>query len=465
MADTTPEIAIVGGRGSGKSTVAITKEIRHSVKYPGIKEFLFRFSEKDCEQKLIPFYKEMCQEEGVSPEWESRESCFHFDNGSQTFIFGLRAVSAAQRYSKMRGLGVARILNDQSEELDLSVGSEIRLSLRQPGFPKQLTFVANPPDMHHFLPKQFPVGVETRFKNRKLYQLSLYQNKHFPLDSLRELEQAYPPSHPNYKTLILGQYGTSVTGETIYGNIFQRAQHVGQVVYDPSQPLLEAFDFGKLNPCWVVAQRPFSGGLHLLGGIIGFEMFLEDFIPIVEDYRRRWFLNLQRDQVKTCCTLSVSQESGSAMIQVEQLKTAGFRPTWTPGGNSPDMVLAMIERQAHYLRRRGSGGREMFRVNNAEDRWLRASSEGIEPSAFMAYAYEGGYAWDEHNISVGRNEIKQPKSDEWYEFAMRCVEAIELNFGVGQETPEQRAAREKAARERQMASSAPHGGPHSWLGY
>lgn len=468
LSDTTPELAVIGGRGSGKSTVCVTKEIRYSKNFPGIKEFLFRVSEKDTESKLIPFFKEMCDHEKEYPAWNNSESAFVFGNGSITFMFGIRTTSAAQRYAKIRGLGVARLYGDQMEESGSDLGLELRASLRQPNFPKQLTYGANPPSDFHWLAKQFPIGVEHRFKNRRLYQLSIYDNKFLPAETLRELEQAYPPSHPNYKTLLLGQYGVSVIGEPIYGEMFRRDLHVRPIAYKPELQLVEAFDFGQLNPCWIIGQRPRGGGMHWLGGVIGQEMYLVDFIPIVQEYRSRWFPNADTTQIRTACTLSQSRKLGNLVMGVEELRAADFHPAWKEGSNSPDVVLALIERQASYMRRRGGDGAEMFGINNAEDRWWKADREGMSHSPFMSYAYEGGYSWSQTmdgkpvTVSVGRNEFRQPHPDSWYEFPMRCAEAIELNFSVKRPTEAERFAAEQQAR-RGPTSDAPQRSPHSWL--
>jgi hypothetical protein len=258
-----------------------------------------------------------------------------------------------------------------------------------------------------------------------------------------------------------------VSGEAIYGKLFNRKLHVWPISYDRRTPLLECFDFGKLSPCWVVAQRPYTGGLRLLGGLIGLDLFLEDFVPVVQRYREQWFPNLRPDEVKTCCTLSISRDDGNKLTSVQQLRAAGFKPRWVEGSNSPDTVLALIEAQANYLRRRGADGREMLGINEADDHWLRVSNEGIEPSAFMTFAYEGGYAWRQKDdgkpltVSVGRNEVLQPAADEWFEFPMRCVEAIELNFGTPRPTDEERHARGQGRRVRWLQYG---NGPMSFTG-
>ena len=426
MDDETPEIAIMGGRDSAKSWTWLTKEIRALQKYPGIRSFLFRMTEKDTETKLRPLFRELCDYEGVFPEWDKEESGFLFPNGSKALMFGLKAMSSAQRYSKLRGLGVSRVGNDQSEELERDIASELRFSLRQPGFPHQLIFVGQPPDFHHWLPKDFPVGVETKFKNRRLYQLTLFDNPHLPRAQLQEILQAYPEDHPNYRTLVLGQYGTTVTGEAIYRKLFSRSNHLRPLQFDPRRPIFECFDFGQLNPCWIVAQQPAGGGLHLLGGLIGLEMFLADFLPVMWNYRQSWFPSAR---IESCCTLSCPYNTDGHRF-IEPLAAMGIHPVWQEGSNSPQNVLAMIERQATYLRQRGMDGKERFSINDDQSKWLRVAEDGVEPSQFMAYAYEGAYAWSDKTISVGRNELKQPHADGWFEFSMRCVEQIELNFGI-----------------------------------
>lgn len=460
----TSELCVLGARDSGKTTVCVYKEIQMLMQHPRLKSFLFRFSDTDTQSKLVPFFREMCLEEfQEKPAWDSKELCFNFSNGSIAYMFGLKATTASQRYSKMRGLGVARVFAEQAEELPTDIGLELRAALRQPGFQHlyQLTYCANPPDERHFLVKQFPA--DGRYKNRKLFHLSLYDNAHnLSKDTIRQLEQAFPPEHPKHKTIILGLPGVNVTGEPIYGKLFQQKLHARTLAFNPKLPLLEGFDFGQLNPTWVVAQRPYAGGLHWLGGIIGLELFMEDFLPIVQEYRATWFPDLKPEQVKTCCTLSVSKHEGLRFTGVQQLREAGFHPVWKTGSNSPDIVLALIERQASYLRRRGMDGQEMLAVNDDESHWLKASSEGVDPSQFMLQAYMGGYSWSEKTVSVGRNEVRQPEPDEWFEFPMRCAEAIELNFSVKRPTEAERFAAEQQARRGPTSDSQPQS-PHSWL--
>lgn len=427
----TPELCVLGARDSGKTTVCVYKEIQQLVRWPKLKSFLFRFSDKDTQSKLVGFFREMCSDEfNEKPEWDAQELCFNFANGSIAYMFGLQATSQRQRYSKLRGLGVSRCFAEQAEEIENDIGLELRAALRQPGFEKQyqLTYCANPPHRKNWLIQQFPV--DQRFKSRKLFSLSIYSNAHnLAPSTIEQLEQAFPVKHPKHRTIILGLPGVNVTGEPVYGDLFNHESHVRPLAYDPKLPLLEGFDFGSLNPCWVVAQRPYAGGINWLGGILAQQLFLTDFLPIVAQHRAEWFPELTAANVRTCCTLSKNVETQTAnTLGVEQLREAHFHPVWKEGSNSPDTVLDLIERQASYLRQRGADGKELLGVNADLTRWLTATKEGLEPSPFMAEAYGGGYAWSEKKVSVGRNEMKQPQPDDWFEYPMRAAEAIELNF-------------------------------------
>ena len=57
LTDTTPERCVLGARDSGKTTVCVYHEIKMLVDNPKLKSFLFRFSDKDTQSKLVPFVR------------------------------------------------------------------------------------------------------------------------------------------------------------------------------------------------------------------------------------------------------------------------------------------------------------------------------------------------------------------------------------------------------------------------
>jgi hypothetical protein len=71
--------------------------------------------------------------------------------------------------------------------------------------------------------------------------------------------------------------------------MFNRALHVQPLTYNPKLPLLEGIDFGRHHPCIVWAQYTPYGQIHYLGGLMGQDLFLEDFLPVAKQYRAQWF--------------------------------------------------------------------------------------------------------------------------------------------------------------------------------
>lgn len=468
MADTILEISCEGGLSAGKTTAALTKVLRSLMAFPGIEWFSCRYSSTDTDTKLRPAFEKICASEfpDEMPTWDAKQLAYNFPNGSRCYMFGVKSADALSRYSKLRGLGVAGIYVDQSEELPADISLELRARLRQPNYPHQLIFTPNPMNVDSWQAKQFPE--DNHIKGRRLYQIALYDNeKNLPADMITSLEAAYPPEHGKYASVILGKRGLNIMGDPIYEAAFQRKVHVRPIAYDGDVLLLEAFDFGKTNPAWVCAQQRYTGGISYLGGILGQNLFLEDFLPIVRKYRTEWFPALTKAGVKTCATMSQSlvARAGAKFTGLNILREAGFPAQWRDNGNSPDVVIAIIERLAAYMRRRTLTGEESLGVNDNPQRWLRASREGIEPCPFIAQAFEAGYVVDAHTISVANNEVRQPRADGWFEHGMRCCEAIELHFCADQPTPEQRDQRTMKARQQQDTGGAMPSGPGSWMAW
>ena len=192
--------------------------------------------------------------------------------------------------------------------------------------------------------------------------------------------------------------------------------------------------FGKHHPCVVWAQYTPYAELQVLGGIMGQNLFLEDFAPIVQQYRARWFPGAL--EVHTCCDPAGSHDNsqGVKLNGVSVLTDLGFSPTYKVDSNSPSIRAATIERLAGYMRRRSPMG-EAFGIDT--ERWLRISPEGVIPMKFLTDGLEVGYVWDQHMVSVGSKQIRKPKKDGWYEHGQNCLEYLEHNFGGVQPTLEQ----------------------------
>lgn len=461
MLDATPEIDLEGALSSGKTTAALWKVWQSLHDHPGIRWWIGRYGDGDTQTKVRPAFETICQQAGEVPIWNAKELAYDFSNRSKCYAYGLKSPDAMSRYSKLRGMDVAGAYEDQTEELPEDIGLELRARIRQQGFPHQLLFSPNPPNVTHWLARQFPDNNSK--PGRKLYSISIHDNAHnLNPSTIAALLAAYPPEHAKHRSVILGKRGVNVNGVPVYAGHFARSAHVGATRYDPHRPLLLALDFGKHHPCVVVGQQPYSGGLHLLGGLLGQDLFLDDFLPIVKQTLAQWFPS-QPGGIQICCDPAGSHQNsqGTRFNGVDIVRRFGWAPSWRDNANAPDVRGGCIEALGAHMRRRTADG-EAFQVESDPARWLRVSGDGPHAEPFVVDALEAGYVWDEHMVSVGNKQIRKPKKDGWFEHGMNCTEYLELTYGADRPTQEASAAR-KAKRESAGGVPMPRG-PMSWAG-
>ena len=433
MQDESPEIDLEGALSSGKTTACLWKVFNSLQEKPGIHWWIGRYGDGETQTKVRPAFEQVCHAAGGVPAWDAKELAYLFPNGSKCFSYGLKSPDALSRYSKMRGMGVGGIYNDQTEELPEDFSLELRLRLRQPGFPHQLIFSPNPPNVSHWLALQFPV--DQSIPGRKYYSVSIHDNAHnLPAPLLEAALLAYPPEHAKHRSVILGKRGMNVTGEPVYKGAFVRALHEGRAEFDPALPLEMALDFGKNHPCAVFRQVTPVGQVRFLGGILGQSLYLDDFCNLVLQYRATWFP--QASEIRECCDpAGMVDTSHGTHGAWKTLREKGIRPRSQPDSNSPLMRLAAVERMAAQMRRRAADRAEAFIISKSE-RWLTISERSTSVDRFLADGFEAGYVWDEHLVSVGNKQVRKPKKDGWYEHGQNCAEYLELNFGLAPPVPE-----------------------------
>ena len=443
--DATRHLDLEGAIRSGKTTVALHKVLTDCCTYPGIHCLICRFSDDDTRTKLRPMWEQTCLDAGVPCPWYAGGKYYHLLNRSRVYAFGLKSQSLTERYSKFRGVTLAKVYIDQAEELPFDVYEELTGRLSQVGYPQQIILTPNPPNDDHWLARRFPE--DNRFAAHRYYRVSLYDNAHnLSPETIAGLEVAYPPGHAKHGPMLLGIRGLNVIGMPVYGALdprepesaaFQRGRHVRPLDLDQQLPLYEALDFGKHHPCVVWAQYTPYAELHILGGILGQHLDLETFAPMVQQYRGQWFPNAL--EVQTCCDPAGSHASSQGLRDnaITVLEELGFTPRWKADSNSPVVRDAMIERIKSYLRRRSPRG-EAFGIDPR--RWLRISPTEVVKQAFVIDAFEAGYVWDKLMVSVGSKRMRKPLKDGWYEHGMNCVEYLEHNFGGVQPTLEQTLA-------------------------
>jgi hypothetical protein len=200
-----------------------------------------------------------------------------------------------------------------------------------------------------------------------------------------------------------------------------------------------ALDFGKHHPCAVFRQVSPLGQARYLGGIMGQNLYLDDFLELVLRKRSEWFPDPV--SIRECCDpAGAADTSHGTQGAVKILREKGIQPAFVLDSNSPTMRLAAIERMASNMRRRAADRQEAFAINADFEHWIRVSDSGTALDRFLSDGFEAGYVWDEHMVSVGNKQMRKPKKDGEFEHGQNCAEYLELNFGSAppKKKPEQK---------------------------
>lgn len=423
----TREEDIEGALRASKTTLCLRKRLKKALRYPGIHILIARWTDDATHGLLKPVWRQMCQDAGIALAWNGEEQYDELGNGSRVYIRGLKSQDQTNRYSKFRGLTLADVYVDQAEELPEDVYMELAARLSQKGYPHQITISPQAVEDGHWIDRTFPA--DNSDPHRKYISLSVFDNAH-NLDGsvIPALQRIYPPSHPKHRTMILGLRGMNVIGVPVYQAAFVRQLHEGPAEYNPQLPLDLALDFGKHHPCLVARQTSPLGQRRYIGGILGQQLYLDDFLRIVIGKLAEWFP--RPVETRWCCDpAGASDTSHGTAGAVMILRGKGIHPRYVPDSNSPAVRLAIVERIAGQMRQRAADRTEALIVSNDPEHWLRISEQAVVPFRFLADGFEAGYVWDEHLVSVGNKQVRKPKKDDWYEHGQNCAEYLELNFG------------------------------------
>jgi hypothetical protein len=402
--------------------------------YPGIKIAIARWTEGDLNQKLIPDWRNVCAlMEITHGVWNAKESCYDFDNGSRVYCVHLKTSQKDNRYSAVRGLTVAIFYIDQLEEVPEDVYNEAALRLSQPGFPQKMIVSPNPVSDSHWIAKRWPT--HNRDKSHRYIRVAMRDNKHnLDASTIAAAEALYPVGHPLRKTKIEGMRGLDVRGKPVYSGAYDKVRHVRNIDLLLDLPLYEAYDFGFHHPCVLFYQWAPWGWVRILGGVMGSDLHLDAFLPVVERYRNLWFPT--RLRIEATCDPSGANAQGVRGTPVAVLqdwyrehgerneKGEFVSPVYDTAANMPEHRVAANIRMATYMRRQVNG-QEAFLVD--PDRWALAGDEAGQPidkfDGFFLDALEAGYVLEDEARHSGKlGSFYVPRQDGWFEHSMNCLE-------------------------------------------
>jgi hypothetical protein len=143
--------------------------------------------------------------------------------------------------------------------------------------------------------------------------------------------------------------------------------------------------------------------LAFLGGVMGQNLPLEEFIPIVEQYRRDWFPGLNKDYLRhTCDPAGETANNQGSETGVQILGTFGIYPQVRKNGNSPPVKDAAIQKVNGYLVRRTPGANGSSQPCFVLDpRFVIVGKKGRRHQPVMQQAMQSGYIYDPKRNYIG----------------------------------------------------------------
>lgn len=425
-------VDVEGALRSAKTWTILIKIRRQLEEHPGIRWAIGRWTEGDLNQKLVPDYRNVCALMGLPfGEWNAKESCYDLANGSRLYCVHLKTSQRDNRYATVRGLTVAGFYIDQLEEVPEDVYNEAALRLSQPGYPQQMIVSPNPVPETHWIAKKWPTT--NRNPNHRYIRLAIWDNKHnLDESTIQAAESLYPEGHPQRGVKIEGKRGLNVEGTPVYSGAFMRSRHVRSVAIQPSLPLCEAYDYGFHHPCVIWYQYAPWGWVRVLGGVMGSDLHLDAFLPVVERYRNLWFPN--RLRIDATCDPAGGNENAQGLrgtpvgiindwfFQHGELDEAG-RPVsvrFKSDANHPERRNAANQLLATYMRHRVNGD-EAFLVD--PERWVLAELKDEKLESWFVDGLDVGYVLEKeprHSGSLGTFYVA--KKDGWFEHGMNCLE-------------------------------------------
>lgn len=407
-----------GGVRAGKSLALCFKVLYYCLRHPGIHCALTRWTQDGLDAQLRPIWRSVCNMAGIELRWHPDEE---YDEvvatGSIVYLRALKASEETQRYSKLAGLTLAVLGIDQAEEVPEDVYRHyVPARLSQPGFPHQVIVTPNPPAEDSWIAKDWPE--DNRDPSHEYIHTTLYDNAVIlGQDYVATMESAYKKGSFEFRRLVQGKRGLMVAGVAIFGRSFDERRHVPEVPveFSPYLTLYESWDFGTLHPCVTWCQFTGFGQLVALGGIMGIDLNLEQFAPLVEEYRGLWFPGLAAHMLQQTCDPAgdVSNSQGT-QTGVTLLQTFGVYPYVVDNANYPPVKAAAIEVTVGYLSRSLPDGSPCFLMN---PRFVIVSADERTERPILKNAFAAGYVYDSKRNYIGTTypHLRPPKKDGFYE--------------------------------------------------
>lgn len=258
--DTSPYLAIVGGRGSAKTRFACMKVHRWLEGFPsvpfGIAADTYGKLRANFMEEFSRFLAAIGYEEGREFHLNKSEHKYYWYNGAS-----LECFTMDKDPERSKGPTLGGVVGDETDQWSEKHWEIFEICARDPRGPRQRVVLANATPPTHWINQRFENPL-TRLKDHKLIRVSSYQNTFLPADEIRKLEQTYKPGTLQHRRWVLAE---AVAMSGALWPEFQVDRHVFSGEAPPAAMLNAAgLDLGFRDPyAFITARVDRNGRIYI----------------------------------------------------------------------------------------------------------------------------------------------------------------------------------------------------------
>lgn len=283
------EAAYMGPYGCAKTSTILAKAWLQALYEPGSQILIARQNFNDLKDTTYKRMEEMLARLPPNTLIEREKS--------PPIKWVIQPIGDSGEYSTFTFMGLSDTLGsyefhsafvDECDEVDSARFNEVRGRCRLKGKSRIVCCAFNPPSEDHWLYREC-TGLDNRGRpvlglDGKPVGAGLKLFLPKPLENATnvragyydDLRRRYPPDM--VRRLVEGQWGSTFTGQAVYGSEFKRQWHTFDgVPFVPYLPLLRFWDFGYRIPACIWAQPTDEGGLNVIREEMGQDVEIRPF--------------------------------------------------------------------------------------------------------------------------------------------------------------------------------------------
>lgn len=271
----------LGAVRAGKTKAGVWEGIDLSMKYDHNVGLITRKTYRELKDTTQDSFFKECPPRLIAEYKRSQETVI-FINDSKVMFRSLDSLD------KIKSLELGWWYLDEGTEVEEEYPRmlESRLSLK--GVPEHRGWITtNPPNIDHWIYKDYVSKKDDRYA---LIRANTYTNReNLPDGYIENLEKSYDPNW--VKKYLQGEFGYDLKGKPVYYG-FKTNMHRAILTVDPTKPIIRGWDFGFHHPCVVFSQVEASGRWNILKCVMGSDIYIQDFAPVILQLSNNWFKNL-----------------------------------------------------------------------------------------------------------------------------------------------------------------------------